>query len=549
MKLFVQGIKSVAAGQYVDLGEKLTFLVGPNSAGKSTLIAALDLLRQEHSRERNFNGIWERATDAMSLADRWMLDPQRHVLDNLDAKDIYANPNDLNIFANISSVGLGWSDQSERALIYSALHSGSYRDNFLHDIFDFNFVRSEAGVNELINADGEMHETGKITYLEGDSLLLEEVYFGRFGEGVVFPIESEYANFQEVVNGMLSLLQGRGEGIQTPPHKNVDAFVDLLKNGIEKGRLCWHGMSIRRVISGLFKGKERQRALNIIDRYSAMLDKYRKSILKKYSALQIPEFTSIAPERLIPIDQELKGIVGEGCESCGYMSLLMESAVDRDWPKWVTGDLYIEPATLIENVNRSLSTHLFSDAGYQVVAKSRILIAKEDLVAAIGSFDDEIDLDPRIFYCELSLMDSHGRSLKFSDVGSGIGFVFPILVACHQGNRGLIVQQPELHLHPALQASLADVFIEATAGKKIICETHSEHLILRALRRVRQTSAGTLIDPALALQPNDLAFNYFEPLIQGSTKIHSLRVSEDGDFIDRWPNGFFAERDQELFGE
>ena len=74
-------------------------------------------------------------------------------------------------------------------------------------------------------------------------------------------------------------------------------------------------------------------------------------------------------------------------------------------------------------------------------------------------------------------------------------------------------------------------------------------MLLRALKRVRQTSGNTLKDPNLKLTPEDIAVNYFEPMPDGSTRVHILRVSEEGDFLDRWPNGFFAERDQELFDE
>ena len=100
-----------------------------------------------------------------------------------------------------------------------------------------------------------------------------------------------------------------------------------------------------------------------------------------------------------------------------------------------------------------------------------------------------------------------------------------------------------------MQANLADVLIEAAVNKKIIAETHSEHMILRALKRIRQTARGYISDPALRLKSDDIAINYFEPLPDGSTKIHILRVTQDGDFLDRWPNGFFPEREQELFDE
>jgi predicted ATPase len=113
-----------------------------------------------------------------------------------------------------------------------------------------------------------------------------------------------------------------------------------------------------------------------------------------------------------------------------------------------------------------------------------------------------------------------------------------------------MLQQPELHLHPALQASLADVFIEATTeNRQLLIETHSEHLLLRILKRVRQTASGTLIDQQLALSPEDVVVAYFDPRSDGTTTVRQLRISSDGDFMDSWPRGFFTERDQELFDE
>ena len=152
----------------------------------------------------------------------------------------------------------------------------------------------------------------------------------------------------------------------------------------------------------------------------------------------------------------------------------------------------------------------------------------------------------------MHLKDNHGRTLKFDEVGSGIGYVLPVLIeALNPKNKNgmLFLQQPELHLHPALQASLSDVLIQAAVDRRIVAETHSEHMILRALKRIRQTFNETLLDKDLQLTHEDVAVNYFEPQLDGSTKIHIIRIAPDGDFIDRWPNGFFPERDQELFDE
>ncbi len=143
---------------------------------------------------------------------------------------------------------------------------------------------------------------------------------------------------------------------------------------------------------------------------------------------------------------------------------------------------------------------------------------------------------------ELKLVDvSKNVEVTHRDVGIGISQVLPVLVMAY-GSRGklLAMEQPEIHLHPALQAELGDVFIESALGERqntFILETHSEHLILRLMRRIREGK----------LSPDDISVVFVEPLSRGSRFVE-LRIDEEGDFIDEWPGGFFEESFHEKFG-
>ncbi|MBP7711459.1 MAG: AAA family ATPase [Gammaproteobacteria bacterium] len=143
---------------------------------------------------------------------------------------------------------------------------------------------------------------------------------------------------------------------------------------------------------------------------------------------------------------------------------------------------------------------------------------------------------------ELVLRDVRKNTIvTHRDVGIGISQVLPVLVLAY-GSRGklLAMEQPEIHLHPALQAELGDVFIEAALRERkntFILETHSEHLILRLMRRIREGK----------ISPNDVGVVFVEPLARGSRFIE-LRIDEEGDFIDEWPGGFFEESFHEKFG-
>lgn len=159
----------------------------------------------------------------------------------------------------------------------------------------------------------------------------------------------------------------------------------------------------------------------------------------------------------------------------------------------------------------------------------------------------------------LSLTDRRtGVKVAPTDVGFGIGQILPILiegmVAGDQGRypRIVCVEQPEIHLHPRLQAAMADFFIDTAyldkshssqersrkRGVQWILETHSETLILRIQRRIREGR----------ISAKDVSVLYVDPRDELGSVIEEIRIDDDGEFIDIWPDGFFAESFNELFG-
>jgi len=135
------------------------------------------------------------------------------------------------------------------------------------------------------------------------------------------------------------------------------------------------------------------------------------------------------------------------------------------------------------------------------------------------------------------------------DIGVGISQVIPIIVGAIWQRSGILaVEQPELHIHPALQVALGDLFaseIENNDGIYLL-ETHSEHLMLRFLRRIRETADDELPPGAPALKPEQVAVIYVQSTEHG-VELTPLPISEEGEFLERWPAGFFEERAEELF--
>lgn len=131
----------------------------------------------------------------------------------------------------------------------------------------------------------------------------------------------------------------------------------------------------------------------------------------------------------------------------------------------------------------------------------------------------------------------------------------PVVVSALGKQEGILaIEQPELHIHPVIQIGMGDLFIRAVrkeadqlyGGKSLLIETHSEHIMLRLLRRIRESADNELPPGVLGLRPEDLSVIYVEASDDG-VHFRALRVNEEGDFHDRWPRGFFEERAGELF--
>ena len=152
---------------------------------------------------------------------------------------------------------------------------------------------------------------------------------------------------------------------------------------------------------------------------------------------------------------------------------------------------------------------------------------------------------------ELVLFDKRSRTpVSHRDVGIGISQVLPVLVTCFASREKIVaMEQPEIHLHPALQSELGDVFIESALGNKkntLLIETHSEHLLLRVMRRMRETSNGELPEGVPQVTPKDVCVLFVQPKGTSSAVRH-LELDEEGQLLDAWPGGFFEEGYRERF--
>ena len=164
-----------------------------------------------------------------------------------------------------------------------------------------------------------------------------------------------------------------------------------------------------------------------------------------------------------------------------------------------------------------------------------------------------------------------------SDVGVGIAQVIPVVVgALDDSPNTFAVEQPELHVHPAVQVALGDVFIDSAKNREqaiaeflqkiendlelkenidalkkinrtmLLIETHSEHLLLRLLRRMRETFEDRIEENRFPVTPDDIAVLFVESH-DSRTIIREMPVNERGELVENWPDGFFGEYIEEVF--
>ena len=152
---------------------------------------------------------------------------------------------------------------------------------------------------------------------------------------------------------------------------------------------------------------------------------------------------------------------------------------------------------------------------------------------------------------ELSIVATGSNTrLALQDVGFGISQFLPVLIHAYASKNHLVtIEQPEIHIHPRLQAELGDVFIESALGENkntFLLETHSEHLLLRIMKRMRQTAEGKLPEGMPPVRPEDVALLFVSPGPEGSV-VQDIGLNERGELIKAWPGGFFEEGFNEMF--
>lgn len=239
----------------------------------------------------------------------------------------------------------------------------------------------------------------------------------------------------------------------------------------------------------------------------------------------------------------LPDILGVTLQACSTFRRFLENTIYigplRDYPE----RLYILSGNSSQQVGKSgkmLSDILFRNSELLKQVNDQLEgfgLGYELKVASYTNYETSELSD--VF--ALRLVDKYtGVNVSLLDVGFGISQVLPIVVQSMLSRKQtLLIEQPEIHIHPRLQAELGSLLAECIKPpfeNQFIIETHSEHLMLRLQKLIRKGE----------LKPEDVSVIYVARDNDGSKCLH-LRLDEEGDFIDEWPDGFFEEDFNEIF--
>lgn len=134
-----------------------------------------------------------------------------------------------------------------------------------------------------------------------------------------------------------------------------------------------------------------------------------------------------------------------------------------------------------------------------------------------------------------------GAAVELDRIGYGVSQLLPILDVCaNASNQIICIEEPELHLHPRLQARLANVLVDSvlSRGNQLIVETHSESILLRVRRLIRLGM----------ISASDVALLYVSNTEGGGARVSRLELGDSGELLDPWPTGFFDDTLDDVLG-
>ena len=183
---------------------------------------------------------------------------------------------------------------------------------------------------------------------------------------------------------------------------------------------------------------------------------------------------------------------------------------------------------------------------FNILSEDKNVLTKvNDSIKKMG-FDFQINFktitglnDETLFYPLAQNVSKSSINTHIADMGLGLKRIIPLItyLFCKRWGSLICIQEPESNLHPKYQSEIAEVLVDSYIQNENthIVETHSEILVLRLLKLIKQKK----------ISHENVSINFVQKK-DGESEIIKIGINEKGEFTSKWPNGFFKERLSEL---
>ncbi|KCZ71338.1 Protein of unknown function (DUF3696) [Candidatus Methanoperedens nitroreducens] len=428
-ELYIHNFKSLRDTGKLEI-KPITFLVGPNSSGKTSIFQAILTLRQTiQNRDMKSALILQDYIDLGSFKDIvW----EHNLKNNITIK--------LADTKNKFEVEFAFQKSNESIFLKRFRNFGVHSDTIYFDNFDYEVVRNRNG-SYFLNISNLKNHMGK----------KYEIDFFKF-----FKIKN-------IVLGDNELIKVEEEIIKTEKNKHTKKLKNKLYKNIDDIYLI------------LFVENQEKKLIKLFD-HIFHIGPLRREPQRIYTA-----------SGAVPLE------VGKSGE-------------------WVVDELISNPETK-ERVNKWFK---------------EFCIASDFKVQELRRGSKRYEIIIKEF--------NTGIWINIADVGFGASQILPIIVEGFiTKDSTILVEQPEIHLHPKAQATMGDLLVDIAKNgqNSVIVETHSDLIISRVCTRIAQGK----------LNNDDVAVYYFNPTKDG-TEVIDVTINKKGQF-QNFPEGFFEERYEE----
>jgi len=539
----------------------LTFIIGKNSSGKSTILKSIAAFSQTVQKYRGVNLNYNTFRDEFPFGEHQLNSKGKYVDVGL-FEDIYNNAGSRiahrsQLSKNRSfTVSFGCGTATIRRMLRLLALSDNSKNRKMVERFwaSYEFSPSIDRVDSNLKSisTGRLDDKGNINYKKESifkmktdlrskkwnvEFLNDESFTSDFKETFS---QSRFADFEEDHERIAKILKQTGlDGVEL----DLDQLYPSVINFVKIGHAIFSPISIEK--------------LPLVKKFLANLRKAKLIVTEK-------EMEKIT-EQLKKSKKKVPNPKMTKRDATFFMYRFLISTFQKKIAPLVVATQILEKELRMVNYigplrdepRRELHQHLSETQGigtrgentvqylHKADAKTKNLLNKSLQKMGVGRKTITDHLRSRrgkSGFVQLYLELEDGSERQLVDLGFGVSQVLPVLLECCVRNSStILLEQPELHLHPGLQTELAEILMDSCDRKnQIIVESHSVNMIERVRRRIREGK----------LDHRSVNVIYVKNGEHGALTFN-MEFDEDGDFTEPWPDddGFFGEREKELFSD